>query len=367
MKTRHNLKARLKKRLRRQYITLGIGLLLLLLINWFQQSPAAVERYYSQSFYPMFAYLPKVLLGWLPFSFGDVFYAVLLSLLCIYLITGIIKLFKKQWLPAWSVFLRFLTMALLAYLYFYVSWGLNYYRIPLQEQLHLQVDSLLPDDYFDVLDRYVLRVNELRGQLDTEVLDRAEVELELVALMKRNSDLLPMLSRTQVRVKHPLSSEVVSYFTVTGYLNPFTQEVQVNAIAPATSYPFTVVHELSHQMGIGFEDECNFIAFLVLHDHPNLRYQYAAYYETVEYLLRPLYFQDKERYRLYVDKLSPAVKQDYAADRLFWQRYRGPFDRLMNVFYGNYLKHNNQPEGVARYSLMARLVVAWEKKKVANL
>ncbi len=362
MKTRHNPSTALQRRIKRQYVLIAVTLLVLLLIHAAKQSPAWVEQYYSRLFYPAFSYLPKLLVGWVPFSVGDVFYFLLLLALSLPIVHALVKLFKKQWLPAWFRFLQFVTVCLVSYAYFYVSWGLNYYRIPLQQQLQLQVDSIDQATYFDVLDRYIVKVNTLRNSLDTQAIDRAQVEQDIEALMKRNEALLPMLSRTQVHAKRPISSTLVSYVGVTGYLNPFTQEVQVNAIAPGTGYPFTVAHELAHQMGIGFEDECNFTAFVVLHDHPNKRYQYAAYYETVDYLLQSLYMQDEQRFRRYVEKLSPAVKSDYAADRLFWQRYRGPVDRLMGMFYGNYLKHNNQPEGVARYSLMARLVVAWDKK-----
>lgn len=363
LKTKRNLKTKQHKQLKRQYITIAVFLLLLLLLSWFKQSPDIVERYYSRGFYPVFSYFPKLLVGWLPFSFGDLFYAILVFLLVLPLVLMLIKLFKKQWIQAWSCFLRFTIVCLIAYSYFYISWGLNYYRIPLEQQLQLRTDSLSQDDYLEVLERYIAKTNQLRSQLDSTVLDRKKTQSDLEELMRHNSALLPMLARTQVHAKNPLSSELASYFTVTGYLNPFTQEVQVNAIAPVTSYPFTVVHELSHQMGIGLEDECNFIAFLALHDHPNLRYQYSAYYETVEYLLRPLYFQDEPRYRAYVNKLSSEVRQDYVNDRLFWKRYRSSFERLMSIFYGNYLKHNNQPEGVARYSLMSRLVVAWDIKE----
>src|SRR5690606_42129616 len=86
-------------------------------------------------------------------------------------------------------------------------------------------------------------------------------------------------------------------------------------------------------------------------------------YETVQYLLRPLYFEDKMLYESYVAKLSADVRRDYAEERLFWQQYYGTFNRLTNVFYGSYLRHNNQPEGMARYSLMSRLVIAWEKQR----
>ncbi|MFD2968497.1 DUF3810 domain-containing protein [Sphingobacterium bambusae] len=363
MKTRRNPNRKWSLSIKRQYISIAVLLPIIFLLELFKQYPNAVERYYSQGFYSLFSYLPKWLIGWIPFSVGDLFYIVALLSFLGLIVGAIIRLFRKQWQLAWLYVLRVFTLCLLLYGYFYVSWGMNYYRVPLQEQLQLQVDSLNQDDYLDVLNRYIDTLNKLRARIDTTALDRAKVQHELAAMMREKTEFLPMLSRTQVCAKNPLSSELVSYFTVTGYLNPFTQEVQVNAIAPTTSYPFTVVHELAHQMGIGFEDECNFIAFLALHDHPNLRYQYAAYYETVEYMLRPLYFQDEERYRAYVLKLSDAVKGDYRDDRLFWQRYRGPVDRLMGFFYGNYLKHNNQPEGAARYSLMSRLVVAWDRKQ----
>src|SRR5690606_28798732 len=159
------------------------------------------------------------------------------------------------------------------------------------------------------------------------------------------------------------SSHLVSFFTVTGYFNPFTQEVQVNQLMPKTSYPFTVAHELAHQMGIGFEDECNFVAFLVLHNDSNSWYRYAAYYETVQYLLRPLFYQDRLLYNNYANLLSEKVKSDLYKDQEFWKSYYGWINQLSSFFYSGYLRHNNQPEGVARYTLMGRLVVAWENNK----
>lgn len=347
----------------RYFIAIGIGVVVILLLSWIKQSPTFVEQYYSRQFYPAFSYLPKFLFGWLPFSVGDMVYALLSGILLWSAITAIIALFKRRWQLMQKRLLQFVLILLATYIYFYVSWGLHYYRVPMQQQLGLKVDTIVQEDYIEIVERYIVKTNDLREQLDTTRMDKARARQELQQLMQESGNRLPMLSRTQVNVKHPLSSNLVSYFTVTGYFNPFTQEVQVNGIMPETSYPFTVVHELAHQMGIGFEDECNFIAFLLLQDHPNTWYRYAAYYETVQYLLRPLYFQNKALYESYVAKLSADVRRDYAKERLFWQRYHGPFNRLTNLFYGSYLRHNNQPEGMARYSLMSRLVIAWEKQK----
>lgn len=335
----------------------------MLILTWIKQSPAFVEQYYSRQFYPLFSHLPKWLFGWLPFSIGDICYVLLSGSLLWIAISSVIALVKRKWGVAQRRFMLLVLISFATYIYFYVSWGLNYYRVPLQQQLGLQIDTIVQEDYLNILDRYVAEINQLREQLDTTGMDKAQARHELKQLMKKNSTRLPMLSLTQVRAKQPLSSMLASYFTVTGYFNPFTQEVQVNAIMPKTSYPFTVVHELAHQMGIGFEDECNFIAFLMLRDHANVWYRYAAYYETVQYLLRPLYFQDEALYKAYVSKLTPAVRSDYEEERLFWQQYYGTFNRLTNLFYGSYLRHNNQPEGMARYSLMNRLVIAWEKQQ----
>ncbi|KGE15960.1 DUF3810 domain-containing protein [Sphingobacterium deserti] len=363
MKTKHSRNITEQGGLRHYLVTLGLLLIALFIITGIQQFPELVESYYSRAFYPIFSHLHKWLFGWLPFSFGDVFYAGFVSFILLLIIRCIVTLFRKQGKLALRQFLQLAIVLLSSYLYFYISWGLNYYRVPLQEQLDLDVAEIDSADYFEVLDRYITTANALRAGLPNTDLLRKEAKQELEALMKEDTTMFPMLSRTQIRAKQPISSSLASYFSVTGYLNPFTQEVQVNNISPTTSYPFTVVHELAHQMGVGFEDECNFIAFVALHNHPNTYYRYAAYYETVQYLIRPLYYQDEQRYQFYVDKLSDAVKQDYADERRFWKTYSGPLDRFMSFFYAGYLKHNNQPEGVARYSLMSRLVIAWDKKK----
>src|SRR5690606_33069607 len=125
---------------------------------------------------------------------------------------------------------------------------------------------------------------------------------------------------------------------------------------------FTVVHELSHQMGIGFEDECNFIAYKKLKDNPSIWFRYSAYYQSVQYLLRSLYYVDKEVFEEYKLKLSQTVRDDLRAEQLFWAGYTGWITDLSSLFYDQYLKHNNQLEGMARYGMVSRLIIADEKR-----
>lgn len=344
-------------------IAVALCLIVILLLSFIKKSPHFIEQYYSRQFYPLFAQFSKMLFGWLPFSMGDLLYVLLLGSVLGIAISTIRAFIKRKWSTAQQHLIRLTLVALGAYIYFYVSWGLQYYRVPLQQQLNLQIDTITSEEHLRILDRYITEANHLRARLDTTQLDKARARRELEKLMRGSENRLPMLSRTQVKAKEPLSNTLVSHFTVTGYFNPFTHEVQVNGMVPKAAYPFTVVHELAHQMGIGFEDECNFIAFLMLQDHSDTWYRYAAYYETVQYLLRPIYFQDKALYERYLSKLSQDVLADYEKERAFWRPYQGTFNTLTNLIYGSYLRHNNQPEGMARYSLMSRLVIAWEQKK----
>lgn len=358
--------------LRKQIVILGLMTLLAVGMSVFQRYPQAVERYYSQAFYPLFAYLPKTAFAWLPFSFGDLFYAAAVGFLLFLMGRMIMSLFKCRYQRALSLGLSLVNLVLGLYVFFYVSWGMNYFRVSLVTQMNLGMDTIAKADYLRVLDKYVDRTNALRQQIDPAQLDRKAAKRELSAYMlqddgqtDRQQDhallvLNSYLSKTQSKVKGPLSSEIVSYFTVTGYFNPFTQEVQVNENIPIMGYPFTVVHELAHQMGVGFEDEANFVAYLKLREHSNTWYRYAASYETMQYLLRSLYFQDPELYKAYLDKISPQVLQDIQEEREFWRSYSGWINNITDIFYSGYLKHNNQPEGMERYSMMVRLVVAAE-------
>lgn len=333
-------------------------------LSMFQSYPLAVEQYYSRAFYPLFSYLSKYAFAWLPFSVGDLFYVAAIGLLLYLLGQAVFHLFKKRIKSAFAAVLWFLCLSLSLYVYFYLSWGMNYYREPLATQLDLRTDSIKKADYLLVLAKYVEQTNNLRAQLAVDTLLKEQARTDLSAFMLSDTLLAGFLSKTQAKVKSPVSSHLVSFFTVTGYFNPFTQEVQVNSKIPTVAYPFTVVHELAHQMGVGFEDECNFIAFLKLKDHPNIWYRYAANYETMQYLLRPLYFQDPDNYKLFVEQLSAQVVEDINEERAFWSNYTGWFNTLTDVFYTGYLKHNNQPEGMKRYSMMSRLVVAWEMRNM---
>lgn len=364
MRTKVNEKGYVSPRKFRYLIIVGLVFLgISILLSWFSRDEQGVERYYANGFYPLFSFIAKGLFSWIPFSVGDLVYVGLFVAIIYFFVSSLIALSNKFLKRTILRLLQLMLLLLATYVYFHISWGQNYYRVPLQKQFSLDVQSVTQDEYISVVERYIDSLNRIRASIDIRLQDRSLAETDIEQLMLASSEKFPMLSRTQVKVKHPISSHLISFFTVTGYFNPFTQEVHVNQMMPKTSYPFTVAHELAHQMGIGLEDECNFVAFLALRDHSNPWYRYAAYYETVQYLVRPLYYQDKSKYSSYLNLMSDEVRSDYNADKEFWKGYRSWINTVSAHLYGSYLRHNNQPEGIARYTLMGRLVVAWEYQR----
>ena len=346
--------------LTKYYYTLGICWILILLMEVLKSNTTWIEHYYAQKFYPAVSYVYIILFSWIPISVGDVFYATV-SIALVYLLVRVLKgLFKWNLVELKIYIIRLITLLSALYVIFYLNWGLNYYRLPMEEKIGLQGYKINKEDHLMVLDKYIQKVNNLRKQIDVDSKTKNGVRGDIKEIILQDSFLNDYLCKSQVLAKSPLSSEITSTFTVSGYFNPFTLEAQVNELIPNSSYPFVLVHELSHQMGVGFEDECNFVAFLILHKNKDLWYQYSAYYAAVEYLLMALP-ADKELLEEYKAKLSPQVLNDFKTERDFWLSYRGWVDTISSLFYNQFLKHNNQPEGLARYNRMATLLVAWEK------
>lgn len=350
-----------RKAFKKQYCLIGISLFLILLIEGLKSNTLWVEKYYSSVIYPGISYFYIILFSWLPFSVGDVVYAFISGVI-VYNIFRLIQAAIKFNISKLKLYSLNLTSFIsVLYVVFYLNWGLNYYRRPIEKKYGLEAYQINKDDFLSVLDRYIDITNNLRADLDLNDRSKDGVKLDIVDIVKKDTLLQDYLCKTQVHAKQPISSQLASYFTVSGYFNPFSLEVQVNQLIPKASFPFVLVHELSHQMGVGFEDECNFIAFLTLKNDKDIWYKYSAYYSAVEYLLQVLY-ADKELFQQYTEKLSEAVLEDYRYERQFWTSYRGWIDDLSGRFYNSFLQHNNQPEGLQRYSMMARLLVAWEIK-----
>ena len=107
-----------------------------LLVKLLANFPEFIEAYYSKGLYPLTSKLFRYTLGWLPFSFGDFIYAFAIIYIIRWLIINRKRIFKdfRNWLI--DVF----SALSIIYIAFHLFWAMNYYRIPLHENLNLKAD-----------------------------------------------------------------------------------------------------------------------------------------------------------------------------------------------------------------------------------
>ena len=355
----------MEKRDKRTVFTAILLLMGIFLFSLIERNSQWIEAFYARGFYRLYSYAPRFVFGYIPFSLGDLFYIVVIVFLLCLVVKLIGNLWKGRWRISFRSFLFVINLLLGLYFFFYISWGLNYYRKPISTNVHLQVDSLKLADYRVVLNRSLDSTNNLRENVDPSQWEERKdvIQEDLNKWVRQDTTFADFLSRGQIRAKSPLNSTIVSFFGVSGYFNPFTHEAQVNTAMPVTFLPFTTVHELAHQQGIGFEDEANFIAFVRLQQHPQDFYRYSAYLQTTLYMLRELQGIYPGLWKDYKGRLSVKVLKDMEKEKYFWSQYTGWVDDVMGLFYNQYLKHNNQQEGIARYDRMTRLVLAYELRR----
>ena len=350
-----------------KYFGLILLVSLAVLIKIFSLFPQAVEFYYSDNLYPLISKTQRIILGWIPFSIGDIVY----FLAGLYLLLKTIGFFKRVIHKKTSrqyflhVGKKLLMVGLLVYVLFNFFWGLNYNRIGIARQLQLKREEILTADLVNVMQQIVFRIN---------LLDSQAIENRLLLTKKKNLfnssvmsyDTLSkgnkLFKYSHPSVKPSLYSYLGNYMGFTGYYNPFSGEAQVNTTVPVFIQPFTTCHEIGHQLGYAKESEANFAGYLSASTSANPSFRYSAYFDLYLYGRRYVYMLDSIKGKELDNQLNPAVKNDIKYLRDFVKQHANPVERIIDRVYSQFLKANEQPSGRVSYSEVIVWVIAYYKK-----
>ena len=337
----------------------------IILVKWLGSYPELVETYYSKGFYPYFSEFFRSLFGWLPFSVGDIVYAFLIATLLYYFIKN-----RHQLRQKWKDVLRDTVMVLsIAYFTFHISWGLNYYRLPVAESLSL-TEEYNTSDLYDVTTKLIMATNASQERITGDSLTKVEIPYsqkeifeKTISSYKLLAEKYPQFSYPRPSLKKSMFSTILTYMGYGGYLNPFTHESQVNSKIPPFRFPVVCGHEVGHQLGYSAENETNFIGYLVManQNDPHLRYAASAY--ALSYCLREVNRRDPERYKLFYAGINPGVRENYDELRRFWESYENPMEPVFKAIFNTFLKANNQEAGIKSYSLVVSLIIAYHQKE----
>jgi hypothetical protein len=253
---------------------------------------------------------------------------------------------------------------LIIYIVFYAMWGLNYDRQGIASQLELQPGNKTTQDLVVLTASLLTKVNDTRRVLGYNVQYEPyrTVFSKSVAAYSNAAQAYPFLKYRTSSVKSSLYSRVGNYLGFSGYYNPFSGEAQVCTKVPPFLLPYITCHEIAHQLGYATEDEANFTGYLAAKHSNDERFQYSLYFDLFNYANNTLFLYDSVAARNNYRQLDTLVKEDIAEYRRFLLRYKSPLEPLFTTLYGNYLKANNQPEGIATYDRVVAWLIAYQKK-----
>lgn len=345
---------------------LSIFLLIqIVFVKWIANYPLFIEKYYANGIYKYISKSLRFLFHWLPVSVGDVFYLLVI----IWLIIKIYKFFKrkpKKWSQAFFAFTAKLSVV---YFVFHLFWGLNYYRQPLHESLALKMPTYNVEELGLLTEKLLIKTQEIHFKItknDTLPVAMALSTTDLYDIACRGYLSLEKKHKqfqySQSKVKSSLFSLPLTYMGFSGYLNPFTNEAQVNYKIPNYKIAGTATHEIAHQLGYASESEANFIGFLAATNSDNLILNYSGYIMALRYCLSEIRIGDKDLFDEMMLRIPIGVKKNIIENQEFWGDYENPLEPFFKKFYDLFLKSNNQKKGIKSYGYMVNLLLAYELK-----
>ncbi|WP_126249083.1 DUF3810 domain-containing protein [Chitinophaga rhizosphaerae] len=340
-------------------ISIAVGLTCIVLLSWAVSSDGWLAGIYFHRWYDFISTLLRKLFGRFTGSIGDVIYCVWVIIGIIFLLTMIWRLFTGRWKALGYGLLKAAAACCWLYFTFLLFWGAHYQRTSMVKDLGFSVQPYTKADLYLLADTLVRLTNRDRAELDALPAPPDTAPRNVFADAAKAYDLLsgdlPELRYTPPSVKKSMFGKYLNYLGVTGYLNPFTNEAQVNVTVPAFQVPFVTCHEIAHQVGFAPEEDANFVGYLAASRYPDPRFRYAANFEMLLYTVRRLARRDPPLSRLVWNRTHPGIRADAQRIMDFYKQFEGPIDDYSTVFYDSYLKANNQRHGIRSYSE----VVGW--------
>ncbi|MCL1859066.1 MAG: DUF3810 domain-containing protein [Oscillospiraceae bacterium] len=303
----------------------------------------------------------------IPFSFAEFMLYSLVPLfifIFIKLVTSkkpkksLFKLFSGA-LAVWGIFMFLFTFTL----------GVCYGTTTVNQKIGFERRLLEAEDLASALEILIAETNEISGNIKYIYSDTGSTVMpyNLNEMNKKlNEAYKNMLSRHDLfiriytKVKPVILSEQMSKMHITGIYAFFTGEANLNIDFPDYILPFTAAHEMAHLMGVGREDESNFVAFLVCIHSDDDYIRYSGLVNMMEYIGNALYGADKDKYDEIIKDTPEIVTQEMAAYSRFFEKYRNTkISKVANAVNNSYLKIQGQEQGAKSYGFVVDLATVY--------
>ena len=343
--------------------------------------PELISSYYTQGLFRYGTSGLRFLFGSIPFAFGELVYLIIIILLVINVLIHInsLKSFNYITQKGWFILTKLSWFIVKLYVVFQLIWGLNYLQPDPTKDFHLTVQT--PKNAQIALSEmnaltYEL-IEELNQTKQTLILNKGlEPNFELVVSNVQQAyqtlaNLHPRFILKNQSVKKAIFPSLGDYIGYLAFYQPITGEAILRSDLPILTQPYTIAHEMAHQLGYASETEANFIAFVVASEanDPYLKYsmllQMFSYAQDAQLLLLAGN-KGFDAWKTQIEKnrslLSPAVLKDRAKIKAFFAARADKQIQASSQLYDQFLKWNQQAEGLASYADVLKWVRAYRLK-----
>jgi len=348
--------------------------------------PDFIGQYYTKGLFKYMALGMRMITALLPIAIGELVYIIL----TIYLIIKCLLYFNSIKISNkinhfWkSLVISFSFWMVQVYVVFQLIWGLNYSQSNPAKQFNLTVSANYSAQEMDQLSlSLITELNNTREQLidslksNYGVLDSNFSKINLKSIIDRSileykniSNEYPFLRYQQPNLKLAVFPKWGDYIGYLAFYEPITGEAIIRADLPILVQPFTVCHEIAHQLGYASETEANFIAFVLATQSKDPLFKYAMQLELFSYsqqaqLLLIAKTGDFNKWKQVVARnktlLSPQVLKDRQEIRAFFLARESKRIPGSEKMYDQFLKWNKQAKGIDSYNEVLLWAIAYRK------
>ncbi len=344
---------------RKEYILPLLLPIQIVLISFLAQFPEVIETYYSNGIYNAISYFSRMLLGWIPIAIGDLLYFAVG-----FVIVRWFWKIRKTWHILWKFhLLKIVSGISIFYFAFNALWALNYHRMKLVDKMELGIEYS-DEQLLDFTKKLIIRTNSVHSEIESNPNIRVTfpysqevVFAKCVLGYQKLSQEYEYFEYQRPSIKKSVISFPLTIMGFAGYLNPFTNEANVNSMLPMYTFPATTSHEMAHQIGYASESEANFVGFLAVIRNDDKYIQYSGYTMALRYCLRSIERSDEKLFESLLPTINSGVLLNLKDSNEFWERYQSFLERGFELFYDNFLKLNHQDEGLESYNRFVDLMV----------
>ena len=285
-------------------------------------------------------------------------------------VIAVVKARGRRGRRAYGALLLAADVCLTVYALFCLMWGVNYWTDSFQDHSGITAQPVAAEDLEAVTAYFAQQLADTadsvpRDENGVYAVPKEQILAESRLVYGGVTEQFPFLDFRDTGVKAVRCSRFMSIMGFTGVYFACIGESNVNVDSPACLLPSTVAHELAHQRGIAWEQECNFLGMLASVTSGMPDYVYSGWLLGFIHLGNALYETDPEAYWAIRNALPETVSADLRDNNAYWDQFRdNVVEKVSDTVYDAALKSYGDANGMKSYSMVVELLVAYYKDRI---